>query len=164
MITTVILYGITALALIVSLILDRRKTAQALKIAWRRFEKIARPIAVLVILVAVTLTFLSDDMISSALGGKNKLTGMLAGLLIGSIAFIPGFIVFPLTGVLLAKGVPYMVLSAFTTTLMMVGVLSFPVEKSQFTTAFAVLRNLAALFIALAVAFVTGIVFGEIFP
>ena len=164
MITTIVLYGITAAALIVSLVLDRRKTAEALKIAWRRFEKIARPIAVLVILVAVTLTFLSDEMISAALGGRNKLTGMFVGSVIGSIAFIPGFIVFPLAGVLLGKGVPYMVLSAFTTTLMMVGVLSFPVEKTQFTTGFAVIRNLVALFIALAVALVTGIVFGEIFP
>ena len=56
-----------------------------------------------------------------------------------------------------------MVLSAFTTTLMMVGVLTFPIEKEYFGVKVAVIRNVIGLFIALSVAVATGIFFGEIF-
>jgi len=48
----------------------------------------------------------------------------------GSITLMPGFIAFPLCGILLKKGVTYMVLSAFSTTLMMVGFVTFPLEKN----------------------------------
>ncbi len=54
---------------------------------------------------------------------------------------MPGFIAFPLSGILLSKGVPYMVISAFTTTLMIVGVLSYPVEKAYFGTKVTIMRN-----------------------
>jgi uncharacterized membrane protein YraQ (UPF0718 family) len=83
--------------------------------------------------------------------------------LFGSITIMPGFIAFPLSGILLNKGVPYMVLSAFTTTLMMVGILTYPVEKEYFGVKVTIIRNIISLFIALAVAMMTGIFFGEIF-
>ena len=73
-----------------------------------------------------------------------------------------GFIAFPLAGVLLEKGVPYMVLSAFTATLMMVGVLTYSVEKAYFGTKVAIIRNTINFLIALVIALMTGIFFGEI--
>jgi len=56
-----------------------------------------------------------------------------------------------------------MVLSAFTTTLMMVGILTFPIEKEYFGIKVTIIRNVISLFIALIVAVITGIFFGEIF-
>ena len=76
---------------------------------------------------------------------------------------MPGFIAFPLSGILLNKGVSYMVLSAFTTTLMMVGILTYPIEKEYFGVKVTIIRNIISFFIALAVAIMTGIFFGEIF-
>jgi hypothetical protein len=76
---------------------------------------------------------------------------------------MPGFIAFPLCGILLETGVPYMVLSAFTTTLMMVGVLTFPVERAYLGTKVTIIRNVISFVIALTVAIITGIAFGEIF-
>ncbi|HZK11789.1 MAG TPA: hypothetical protein VFD10_05505, partial [Atribacterota bacterium] len=67
------------------------------------------------------------------------------------------------SGVLLTKGVPYMVLSAFTTTLMMVGIITFPLEKEYFGVKVTVIRNTISFSIALIVAVITGILFGEIF-
>lgn len=55
-----------------------------------------------------------------------------------------------------------MVLSAFSTTLMMVGVLTYPIEKAYFGTKVTLMRNLLSLFIAVVVALMTGIFFGEI--
>ena len=57
---------------------------------------------------------------------------------------------------------PYMVLSAFTTTLMMVGVLTYPVEKAHFGAGVTVVRNLLSFLIALVVAAATGLFFGEL--
>ena len=56
-----------------------------------------------------------------------------------------------------------MVLSAFTTTLMMVGVLTYPIEKEYLGTKVTIVRNVIGFFIALIVAVMTGIFFGEIF-
>jgi len=90
-------------------------------------------------------------------------TGVLFASLFGSITLMPGFIAFPLCGILLKKGVLYMVLSAFTTTLMMVGVLTYPIEKEYFGIKVTIMRNIISFFIALVVAVMTGILFGEIF-
>ncbi|MGD8229878.1 MAG: hypothetical protein PVI20_19025, partial [Desulfobacteraceae bacterium] len=59
-------------------------------------------------------------------------------------------------------GVLYMVLSAFTTTLMMVGILTFPIEKAYFGPKVTILRNVLSFLVALIVAVMTGIFFGEI--
>jgi hypothetical protein len=75
---------------------------------------------------------------------------------------MPGFIAFPLCGILLREGALYMVLSAFSTTLMMVGIATFPLERTYLGARLALARNLVSLGIALLVAIVTGFVFGEL--
>ena len=75
---------------------------------------------------------------------------------------MPGFVAFPLAGILQNNGVPYMVISAFTTTLMMVGIVTFPLEKAFFGTKVALLRNILGFMIALIVAIGTAFFFGEL--
>lgn len=82
---------------------------------------------------------------------------------IGSITFMPGFVVFPLAGLLLEKGVSYIVLAAFTTSMMMVGVITFQIEKEYFGIKLTIIRNLMGLFIAIIVSVVIGIVLGGFF-
>jgi uncharacterized membrane protein YraQ (UPF0718 family) len=76
---------------------------------------------------------------------------------------MPGYIAFPLGGILRGNGVSYMVISAFTTTLMMVGVLTFPVEKAYLGFKAALIRNILSFLIALIVAVFIGMFFGEVF-
>lgn len=156
------LYGITGLAVLVSLIVDRRKTVRALQIAAQRLLSILTAFSVMLVLAAVILFFLPDEVIFRYLGGHNRYTGMLLASLIGAIALMPGFIVFPLCGLLLEKGVSYMVLSAFTTSLMMVGFLTYPIEKQYFGAKVTLVRNTAGFLTALFVAIVTGLFFGEV--
>jgi len=78
------------------------------------------------------------DIISHA----NGAAGMAAAALVGSVLMLPGFIVFPLCGVFARAGVPYFILSALTTTMMMVGVVTFPMEKSYLGFKPALVRNL----------------------
>ncbi len=157
------LYIITALALLVSFISNRKKTLMALKIAVKKFVNILPAFLTMLILVSFILFFVPDKTISNYLGNNNKLIGMIFASLFGSITLLPGFIAFPLCGILLKKGVSYMVLSAFTTTLMMVGVLTYPIEKEYFGMKVTIIRNVICFFIAIIVALVTGIFFGEVF-
>lgn len=156
------LYSITALALLFSAIADRKKTLKAVKIAYKKFANIFPAFLTMLILVSIVLFLVPDKLITKYLGESELIIGVVLATFFGSITLMPGFIVFPLCGILLQKGVSYTVLSAFTTTLMMVGVLSFPVEKEYFGVKIAILRNIVCLFIALAVALATGIFFGEI--
>jgi len=157
-----ILYIVVAVALLVSLVFDRSKTVRGLRIAWMKFRRILPSILVLTIGVSTVLHFLPEETIARILGEDNMALGTLSASLIGSIAFIPGFIVFPLCGLLRDQGVSFTVLSAFTTTLMMVGVLTFGIEKQTLGTRLAVVRNLSGFVMALLVALATGLVFGEI--
>jgi len=157
------LYFVAAVALIVSLLKDPGRTGKAFVVAVRRFLHILPSILTMVILVSGALYLLPERLISCCLAGKSKLVGVGMGALLGSVTLMPGFIAFPLAGILRDQGVPYMVLSAFTTTLMMVGVLTYPVERAYFGRRVTIARNALSFLIALAVAFATGVFFKEVF-
>jgi len=112
--------------------------------------------------VAIVLPLIPPEFIARTLGQNNHWLGVLIGTGVGSISMMPGFIAFPLGGVLISKGVPYMVISSFTTSLMMVGILTFPLEKQYLGAKPAVIRNTVSLIIAIIVAIITGIAFGEL--
>ncbi|HAJ32872.1 MAG TPA: hypothetical protein DCK79_05825 [Candidatus Atribacteria bacterium] len=156
-------YAITGLVLIISFIINKQKTLKAVKIAAIKFKKIFPTFITMLILVSIILFLFPDEVISNYLGNSSKFISVLLASFIGSITLMPGFVAFPLSGILLTKGVPYMVLSAFTTTLMMVGIITFPLEKEYFGVKVTVIRNTISFFIALIVAVITGILFGEIF-
>ncbi|MBW1697923.1 MAG: permease [Deltaproteobacteria bacterium] len=156
------LYAVTAAAVALSFVFDRKKTINALRIALKRFIKILPAFVTMLIFVSITLFLIPDSVISNYLGNTNRYIGVLIGAGLGSIALMPGFIAYPLCGILLNKGVAYMVLSAFSTTLMMVGVMTYPVEKTYLGGKVALIRNLISFVIALVVAVATGLFFGEI--
>jgi len=157
------IYIITVFAVVVSLIADRRKTVKSLKVAGRKMLKITPAFLTMTIFVSIALYLVPDETISRYLGHENKVLGLVIAYVLGSITLMPGFIAFPLCGMLLEKGVSYMILSGFSTTLMMVGVLTFPVERAYLGTKVAVLRNLISLMIAVVVTLITGLCFGELF-
>jgi len=157
------LYIATGLAVLISFIADSERTLKAFKMAVKKFVTILPAFLGMLMLVSIVLFLIPDRVISQYLGSSNIFTGVLFASFLGSITLMPGFIAFPLCGILLKKGVLYMVLSAFTTTLMMVGILTYPIEKAYFGTKVTIIRNIISLFIALIVAVMTGIFFGEIF-
>jgi len=156
------LYALTAVALVASFIANREKTGSALRVAWMRFSKIAPAFVVMLVLVSVALYLLPERTMLRLLAPQHKWVGVATALGVGSVSIMPGFIAFPLCGVLLERGALYMVLSAFSTTLMMVGVVTFPLEKTYLGARLALVRNLSSLLIAIVVALVMGLVFGEL--
>ncbi len=157
-----ILFILTAACVIASFVKDRKKTKQAFKKAFKKFEKMVPPFFTMIIAISIVLYFLSDEALLKILDNDNRLLSVILASLLGSVSFMPGFITYPLCGLLLQKGVTYTVLSAFTTTLMMVGVLTYPVEKAYFGNRVTIIRNLAGFATALIVALATGLVFGEL--
>ena len=156
------LYIVAGLALLISLYFSRAKTVRSLKIAARRFTHILPAFIIMLVLISVVLYLVPDEVISHYLGGSNKFVSVILASILGSVTFLPGFIAFPLAGILVQKGVAYMVIAAFTTTLMMVGMLTAPVEKAYFGLRVTVIRNVLGFFIALVVAIMIGLFFGEI--
>lgn len=157
-----LLYYVTGAALLVSIIADRKKTFMALKIAYKKFIKIMPAFAIMLIFVSIVLYFFTDELISAYLVDSDRFFSMISASVIGSITLMPGFIVYPLCGILRAKGVLYMVLSAFTTTLMMVGILTFSIEREYFGIKVTLLRNAMSFIIAIIIAVITGFFYGEI--
>ena len=156
------LYIMTGLALLVSFIADKARTIEAVKIAFKKLSKISPVFLSMLIIVSVVLFLVPEKVISNSLGNNNKFIGVILASFIGSITLMPGPIAYPLCGILLKEGVSYTVLSAFSTTLMMVGVLTYPVEKEYFGVKITIIRNVLSFFIALIIALITGIFFGEL--
>ena len=82
---------------------------------------------------------------------------MLFAASIGAITLIPGFVAFPLAAALLKSGAGYMQIGAFVSTLMMVGIVTLPVEIKYFGKKATIIRNSAAFVFSLLVALVMGV-------
>ena len=158
----VYLYIITAGCLLISFVASRDKTTQALDLGTRRLLKILPAFVTMMIFFSVTITLLPEEVIARLIGRESGWRGVAVASTLGSIVFMPGFIAFPLSGALLKQGVPYAVLAAFTTTLMMVGIVTYPIERQYFGRGVTVIRNVISLLVALVAAAVIGSVFGEL--
>jgi uncharacterized membrane protein YraQ (UPF0718 family) len=151
------LLAITAAALLVSLAADRRRTWAGLGFGARMLLKILPALVLMVAAVALLLSALDPRVLESLFGGAGPLP-FLAGLAVGAVALIPGFIAFPLAGVLRAHGVSTAVLAAFVTSLLMIGVVTLPLEIRFFGRKAALWRNFLSLAAAAAVALVMAVV------
>ena len=119
--------------------------------------KILPALVFMVAAVGLLLSALNPRVLESLFGGAGPIP-FLAGLAVGAIALIPGFIAFPLAGVLRANGVSTAVLAAFVTSLLMVGIVTLPLEIRFFGQKAALWRNLLSLAAAAAVALVMAMV------
>lgn len=98
-------------ALLASLIADAGKTGRALIIAGRRFLGLLPAFLIMLAAVSIVLAIVPQEMIVRYLGNDNRFPATLVDALVGAITFMPGFIAFPLAGILLEKGVAYISLS-----------------------------------------------------
>ena len=99
---------------------------------------------------------MDEETISKLLGKESGMVGMAIAAVIGSITLIPGFIAFPLAASLLAAGAGYGQIAMFLTTLMMVGIVTLPLEVTYFGKRLAVMRNALGLAYAVLASFLLG--------
>ena len=153
-----IFYGLALILLVLSTIKDKKKTKMALKKAWKAFENILPEFLVVILLVGFLLAVLNTDTISKIIGSESGWFGIILAAIIGSVTLIPGFVAFPTAAILLQNGAGYMQIAAFISTLMMVGVITIPVEIKYFGKKISILRNVLAFLFSFIVALIIGMV------
>ena len=152
-----ILIFISVVCLILSLAVDQRKTFEGIKRGLKMFLNLLPALLIVLILVSVFLYLVPDKTIIKLLGAKSGVIGVAIAAAVGSIALIPAFIAFPLAKILLVKGVSYTVVAVFITTLIMVGVLTLPIEFKYFGKKAAIMRNVLSFFGAIIVGLLIGL-------
>ena len=155
---TYAIYGLAAAGLTISFLKDRKKTRMALKKAWKSFENILPQFLAVLVLIGLALAVLSPETISLLIGVQSGFWGVLAAAVIGSITLIPGFVAFPLAVALLKNGAGYMQIAAFISALMMVGIVTAPLEIQIFGKKITLLRNAGAFVFSILAAIVIGVV------
>lgn len=154
---TKVFYGLAITSLILSFCKDKQKTKMALKKAFKSFENILPQLSAILLLIGLLLSILTPEQISLLLGNKSGWFGVIIASVIGAITLIPGFVAFPLAAALLQSGAGYMQIAAFVSTLMMVGVVTIPVEIKYFGKKATIIRNSLAFVFSLIVAAIMGV-------
>jgi uncharacterized membrane protein YraQ (UPF0718 family) len=148
-------YAIAAIFFAVSLSKSKEKTKAAATKGLKALTGILPQMATVLIVISIGLALLDPETISRYIGNESGWVGALVAGLLGSVTLIPGFVAFPAAGELLRNGAGTLQVAAFVSTLMMVGVVTLPMEISYFGKRAAIARNaLALLFSFGAAAFV----------
>jgi len=142
----------------VSIALDRKKTMDGFKRGWKMFKNVLLPFLNILILISVVLYFVPPSVISRYLGANSGVLGFSIAALVGSITLIPGFISYPIAAGLIQQGASYAVVATFMTTLMMVGVVTLPLEIRYFGRRVAITRNVLNFFAAVAIGLLVGLI------
>lgn len=155
---TYVLYGLAGVGLAISFAKDKKKTKMALKKAWKSFENILPQFLTIIFVIGTMLSVLDTETITALLGAESGVLGVLVAATVGAITLIPGFVAFPLAAALLNSGAGVMQIAAFVSALMMVGVVTMPMEMSIFGRRATLVRNVSAYLYSFLVAVVMGAV------
>ena len=155
---TLFLYALAIVALAASYTRDKKKTRMALKKAWKSFENILPQFLSILIIIGLSLAFLDTEVITRLLGDDSGTGGLLIAGVLGSIAFMPAFVAYPLAASLLQAGAGYAQITLFITTLMMVGIITLPMEIQYFGKDVAIKRTVLGLLHSIVCALIMGAV------
>ena len=155
---TKVFYIIAILSLIISFFKSKEKTKMILKKAWKSFENIMPQFLAIILVIGIMLSVLTPEQISRFLGQDSGIMGVVMAAFIGAVTLIPGFVAFPLASALLHNGAGITQIAAFVSTLMMVGIITMPVEIEYFGKKVTIIRNLLAFIFSFIVAGVMGVI------
>lgn len=159
---TLIFISFSGFAVLTSFLLDRQKTVQGIKKGLKMLKDIILPFINILILVSVLLFLIPPEFIAKYLGAESGFTGFSIASILGSITLIPGIISYPIAAGFLQRGASYATVAVFMTTLMMVGVVTLPLEIKYFGKKAAFLRNILSFLAALLIGFLVGVIFNFI--
>jgi len=144
--------------LLVSWLEDKGKTRKAVMKGLKSLIGILGDFSAILLLVGLMLTLVSPATISRIVGAQTGVVGMLIASLVGAVTLIPGFVAFPLAKSLLDKGAGVVQIAVLVSTLMMVGVVTAPLESRYFGRKETFLRNGLAYVWSFIAAVVIGLV------
>lgn len=155
----VIIFWVIAIILtVISIIKDRKKTFASMKKSKKMMGKMIGEIIAIIFLIGLILTLIPPESIKNVLGSANTFVSTVVSAVVGSITLIPAFVAFPLVGSLVDVGASIVPAVAFLTTLTMVGIVTFPLEKKEFGLKFAITRNVLSFIFAIAIALTMGVI------
>jgi uncharacterized membrane protein YraQ (UPF0718 family) len=155
---TIIFLAVAVILTVISLIKNKKKTFAAMKKSKSMMGNMLGQIVAIIFLIGLLLTFIPPETIKSAMGSSNTFISTIIGAIIGSITLIPAFVGFPLVGSLVDAGASIVPAVAFLTTLTMVGIVTFPLERKEFGTKFALTRNVMSFGFAVIIALAMGVI------
>jgi uncharacterized membrane protein YraQ (UPF0718 family) len=153
----VVMLSVVGVALVASLIASRQKTLAGVKRGLRMLWMIIPLMLGIIAGVSIALAAVPPASLAKVIGGEGVLPFVVA-LLVGSVALIPGVVAYPLAALLRDQGASTPALAAFITTLMMVGVVTLPVEIRFLGRHIALLRNGLAFVGAVVVAVIMAVI------
>ncbi|GAA0179511.1 permease [Clostridium sediminicola] len=154
---TISLWIITGSAFAFSMKKDKKKTLNSIKMARSMMGNMVGEIVGILFLIGIMLTFVPPETIKTVLGQSNVFISTIVSALVGSVTLIPAFVAFPLVGSFVDIGASIVPAVAFLTTLTMVGVVTFPLEKKEFGLKFTLVRNGLSFIFAVIIALVMGV-------
>ena len=144
--------------LIGSFLKDRQKTKRALQMAFGMGKGMLGSILSAIFLIGLVLTVLPPASIAAFIGRQSQLVATVVSAAFGTITLIPAFIAFPLIGTLVDAGVGVVPAVAFLTTLTMVGIVTFALERREFGLKFTAVRNGLSFVFAILIALGMGVI------
>lgn len=155
-----IMYALAIILLVVSWLKDKKKTRFALKKGWNSILNILPQMLGIITFIGIIFSFFNADTISKIVGNESGWYGVVISAIVGAITLIPGFVAFPMAAMVLQNGGGYMQIGAFVSSLMMVGVMTAPLEIKYFGKKLTVIRNVFAFLFSFLVAYIIGKVVG----
>jgi len=154
-----IIYGLAIVLIIISAIKDLSKTKKGIMKGIKSFLKLLPILLPLFLFIGILLAIVTPDFISSLLGEDSGIAGILLGLFLGSITFMPPFVAYPLGVELLSNGGAYPQVAGFLVTLMSVGIVYYAAESKFFSKKAAIYRNLISFIGAVIVILIVWMVY-----
>ena len=105
--TSLILYCLSILLLIISFIKDKNKTKSAIISAVKSFENILPQFLFIIVTIGIILAFINPNTISKIIGSNSGFIGVILSAILGSITMMPTFVAFSLGNTLLLNGAGY---------------------------------------------------------
>ncbi|WP_335872539.1 hypothetical protein [Bacillus sp. 2205SS5-2] len=158
MINGAILYAVAIILTFISFSKNKSKTKEALLKSWKMFINIMPDVLAIMLFVGLSLSVLTPSLISSIIGEKSGILGIVYSTIIGSVSIIPSFVVFPLGATLVQNGAGLPQVAALMASFMAVGVITLPMEQKIFGRSFAYARNAAAVLMSVIFSFLIWVV------
>lgn len=150
LILSIITFGCIGL----SFFFDYRKTIKGIKKGLTMFLNLLPLLLLMLALISVVLFLIPNETLIHYMGKGSGIEGWAIAALLGSVALIPGFIAYPLCGILIKSGVAYTTIAVFITTLTMVGIVTLPLEARFFGWKTSIIRNTLSFIAALLIGFI----------
>ena len=159
---TLILYSTALIFLFLSWRKSREKTRAALRKAWKSCVGVLPLFFAILLCMGFLLAFVDESVIRQVVGKESGMLGIALSGLIGSVTLIPAFAAYPAAAELLRVTGGYAQITMLITSLMMVGIVTLPMESLFFGLKAALWGNGLGLVYSFALAVFVGAVFGGV--